>query len=511
MAQYLSQCLDGPIWLDHADISVLQTRILGLEAQIENIEAQISELICQKEAKVAEIASVRNVLSPIRRVPLEILAEIFELSCLPEGGIFSAFHDGMFRAHILTRVCISWRIAAHASSRIWSKLCVNQVSHRKLLRDPSWVKEWISRSQGSPLDIYLDISDFKHETTQLLTNILAFRDQIRLFHMSAQPATFHPLFRLPGSSLPVLEEVSLVVGGRTNPFAQGLFDGLRPFQSAPKLRHFGLRETSPNAFVMALAPVLPAEQLISLEVAIYATAISQPAFCVHTLCRLQALVSLKVQLNRIEFDIPSISLPVLRFLDISCHPATPANHGTNLLPKLIAPLLESLTLRWQGQYSRELSSDVVAFQNLSTTILSSLTLIMDFEITEDRAIITESFVTILSTFSAVRSLHIHGDTRAVYCLNSLFKTMTYTRDRPVLLPRLTEIELIASGSGAMLHNTYPWYLSPMIVSRCWLNKPDVGDAVLPLGKVRMRVPFKGDLITTKISNLPGLFLDFEVS
>lgn len=116
MAQYLSQRLDGPIWLDQADISFLQTRILESEAQIENIEAQISELMRQKDAKVVEIASVRNVLSPVRRVPLEILSDIFEFSCLPEGGIFSAFHDGIFRALILTRVCTSWRIAAHASS-----------------------------------------------------------------------------------------------------------------------------------------------------------------------------------------------------------------------------------------------------------------------------------------------------------------------------------------------------------------------------------------------------------
>ncbi|KAE9386015.1 hypothetical protein BT96DRAFT_802333, partial [Gymnopus androsaceus JB14] len=94
-------------------------RILGLEAQIENIEDQISELRRQKDAKLVEIASVRNVLSPIRRVPLEILSEIFELSCLPEDGIFKASHDGIFRTHTLTRVCAAWRAAAYSTPGIW--------------------------------------------------------------------------------------------------------------------------------------------------------------------------------------------------------------------------------------------------------------------------------------------------------------------------------------------------------------------------------------------------------
>ncbi|KAE9405933.1 hypothetical protein BT96DRAFT_1015195, partial [Gymnopus androsaceus JB14] len=86
MAQYLESRIEDPIWLEPNDISFLRTRIAEEEAfvqsfqsQIGELRAQISELTLQKDAKLVEIASIQNVLSPVRRVPLEILSEIFEL------------------------------------------------------------------------------------------------------------------------------------------------------------------------------------------------------------------------------------------------------------------------------------------------------------------------------------------------------------------------------------------------------------------------------------------------
>ncbi|KAE9405926.1 hypothetical protein BT96DRAFT_811528, partial [Gymnopus androsaceus JB14] len=125
MAQYLQSRIEDPIWLEPNEISFLQTRISEeealvqtLESRIDELRVQISELTCQKDAKLVEIASLRNVLAPVRRVPLEILTEIFELSCIPKYGPLydSDLVPDMF---MLTSVCAAWRKASHTTPHLW--------------------------------------------------------------------------------------------------------------------------------------------------------------------------------------------------------------------------------------------------------------------------------------------------------------------------------------------------------------------------------------------------------
>ncbi|KAE9393191.1 hypothetical protein BT96DRAFT_829588, partial [Gymnopus androsaceus JB14] len=120
MAQYLSQTrIEGPIWLEPNEISFLQTRISEAETRIEALEKQISELTRQKDAELAEVASFRNILSPIRRIPLEVLSDILELSCTPKDGNFTADHDIIRYTSMVSRVCVAWRKAAHSNPRMW--------------------------------------------------------------------------------------------------------------------------------------------------------------------------------------------------------------------------------------------------------------------------------------------------------------------------------------------------------------------------------------------------------
>ncbi|KAE9405941.1 hypothetical protein BT96DRAFT_811593, partial [Gymnopus androsaceus JB14] len=78
--------------------------------------ANISELTRQKDAKLVEIALLRNVLAPVRRVPLEILSEIFELVSAQHRRWASDIVSCIFG---LSSVCVAWRKAAHASPRLW--------------------------------------------------------------------------------------------------------------------------------------------------------------------------------------------------------------------------------------------------------------------------------------------------------------------------------------------------------------------------------------------------------
>ncbi|KAE9404443.1 hypothetical protein BT96DRAFT_1072042 [Gymnopus androsaceus JB14] len=158
MAQYLQSRIEDPIWLEPNDASFLRTRISEeevlvetFESQMDELRSQISELTLQKDAKLVEIASLQNVLAPVRRVPLEILTEIFDLVTKgPQWEIVS-------HLFILSSVCVAWRKAAHAIPRLWSTLHIDMDTHF-LGSDYTWVNGWFTHSQMVPVDLnfYMD-------------------------------------------------------------------------------------------------------------------------------------------------------------------------------------------------------------------------------------------------------------------------------------------------------------------------------------------------------------------
>ncbi|KAE9405915.1 hypothetical protein BT96DRAFT_1015181 [Gymnopus androsaceus JB14] len=199
MAQYLQSRIQDPIWLEPHEISFLRTRISEEEALVQTFEirmdefrAQISELTLQKDAKLVEIASLRNVLAPVRRVPLEILTEIFEL--VSEYRLWSIVSH-MF---IISSVCVAWRKAAHAAPRLWSTLCIDMEAHI-LSSDYTWVNDWFTRSQIVPLNLHLDFCMDEYDESliqrgkKFLEYILTqLGHKVRLLHVRGHPVIFSP-------------------------------------------------------------------------------------------------------------------------------------------------------------------------------------------------------------------------------------------------------------------------------------------------------------------------------
>ncbi|KAE9395947.1 hypothetical protein BT96DRAFT_134773 [Gymnopus androsaceus JB14] len=226
MAQYLAQNrIDGPLWLEPDELFFIRTRLAASETRAEHLinelklqdldETHTSELIHRKDATLVEIASLRNILSPIRRIPFEILSDIFQLSCLPEDGIFTSDYDIVRFTSRISCVCVAWRSIAHSTPQIWSKICLSVRKHPKVfVADVIWIKDWIERSKGLPLELYLNLvinigEGLDRQAAQIINSVLAFRHCIRLLSITAFPKTFLPLFRLPRSSLPLLEKVFL--------------------------------------------------------------------------------------------------------------------------------------------------------------------------------------------------------------------------------------------------------------------------------------------------------------
>ncbi|KIM44045.1 hypothetical protein M413DRAFT_443105 [Hebeloma cylindrosporum] len=145
-----------------------------VDTEIERLDSLLREQKARRLEMQSTVDQYNTILSPARRLPADILHEIF-WHCLPthRNSVMLSSEAPL----LLTRICSSWRAIAFASPKIWSKL------HIPLLGDPgvssgceiirdgdvlsrryerfaqlmrsrcSIVREWLSRSGTCPLSL----------------------------------------------------------------------------------------------------------------------------------------------------------------------------------------------------------------------------------------------------------------------------------------------------------------------------------------------------------------------
>ena len=145
-------------------VALLQSNDIPSESTIreltESLKAPLNELreididiqrLCEpvenlniKRQSIQKIIDDHNtILSPVRRLPVDVLHEIF-FHCLPthRNPIMECSETPV----LLTRICGSWRAIALSSPRIWSKI------HIPLPGDPSFshTSQYISKHVSIP-------------------------------------------------------------------------------------------------------------------------------------------------------------------------------------------------------------------------------------------------------------------------------------------------------------------------------------------------------------------------
>ncbi|KAE9407251.1 DEAD-domain-containing protein [Gymnopus androsaceus JB14] len=476
----------------------LASELSFLREQVESLEAQISELTRQRDAKLIELASFRNILSPIRRIPVEILSEIFELARLPDNGIFHSKHTIVSYTHNLSSVCAAWRKFALTTPQLWSKLCVN--ADKRIATTVEWVKEWIDRSRGLLLDVYLFIGS---QSRQVLVQILDFRHRIRTLHVAGSVESYHVLFDLPRSSFSQLEEVTLSLSIRGNHYwaeRRFLTKKIEAFLDAPNLHHVQIRGEFSPSLLKILAFPLPAEQLKTLVIA--SSVHINISVAVVVLQASQGLVNLEIDLpvalsitSSIEILGINVLLPALKSLKIRCRDEV---HFYDFLRCLTLPLLEHLTLRGQDYHFDSVIFPPAAaqFQHCSATSLSSLTL-------EDLDCIdVETLTKNLGIFPDVQALRLH---RVEVDVNLLLRALTYSEGSHVLLPKLSYLGLSLSYEQPA---AYPSALTSMVLSRWWSDNERTTAGSVRLQKVTLR-GYLYDEQLTHISGLSGLEINYK--
>ena len=206
-----------------------------IEIEIQRLYELVETTKIKRKTIQKRIDDLNIILSPVRRLPPDVLHEIF-FHCLPthRNPIMSSSESPV----LLTQICSSWRAIALSSPRIWSKI------HIPLPGDPSWipgsgqtsdenklsrrylriagilqlrcdaVRRWLSRSGTCPLSISIyypspdsgrqntKVDELYHEMFNILLSFadrwsdvdLDMPDDIRSqLQVNTQPTTFSSL------------------------------------------------------------------------------------------------------------------------------------------------------------------------------------------------------------------------------------------------------------------------------------------------------------------------------
>ncbi|KAJ3850849.1 hypothetical protein EV368DRAFT_84130 [Lentinula lateritia] len=153
-----------------------QSKLNHFEARIISVKALLAELEGAKAELVKALSEQKRILNPMRRMPEDLLVEIF----LHGAGIYtdpgeyfpSANHslDLGSPPWTYSRVCRRWKEIAMRTPRVWTRVKIN-VNHLVSRRESSWTKSvnrlplglsllsgYLGRSAALPLAVHLDIS-----------------------------------------------------------------------------------------------------------------------------------------------------------------------------------------------------------------------------------------------------------------------------------------------------------------------------------------------------------------
>ncbi|KAJ6530934.1 hypothetical protein DFH09DRAFT_1183717 [Mycena vulgaris] len=174
------------------------------------------ELISRHEDLEREIYSLRVGLAPYKKLPPELLAEIF-LFCSTLPAFLPPTPNEPLLA--LAHVCSAWRQLALQVSELWANISVLLTEEgNDVPRITDIAEQWISRSGTSyPLSITVECTGsyatLVCEKPELVSGfvplIISHAHRVRHFDLAFPIAALLPLFNLPRGAFPCLETMSL--------------------------------------------------------------------------------------------------------------------------------------------------------------------------------------------------------------------------------------------------------------------------------------------------------------
>ncbi|KAJ7292757.1 hypothetical protein C8J57DRAFT_1490247 [Mycena rebaudengoi] len=200
------------------------------ETNIARLDSQIRDLECLRDKERGVIASLRMVLVPIRKLPVELLREIFMLSVehRPSWMIVQSIKEILG----LSQVCAHWRRVAHNTPRLWTSCLRFRPSKPLSDTHVAGTKLWLERSTPLPLEIDIYSSLETRVIAPLMDTVLSVAHRWKSLELVVQ--TMDVLEQITPGTLKELDTLSVRCT------AADPYTIITPFLSAPRLRHVEL-------------------------------------------------------------------------------------------------------------------------------------------------------------------------------------------------------------------------------------------------------------------------------
>ncbi|KAH6880995.1 hypothetical protein BKA70DRAFT_171804 [Coprinopsis sp. MPI-PUGE-AT-0042] len=228
----------------NARLADVRFKISAVEAQVRSLKLEAQRLEVLQEQK-------RRDLKPLRRVPDDVLREIF-MQSLPAEVTFNCLESPL----LLTHICSHWRALAWDCSQLWTSLSITtrQSDPRVALRD-GLLLDWFKRCKGSNVDfhfIFLKTSPAKERKIpglaelydthfeffpRALTHVPAF--SFRSLTLYCLPLKV--VLSFPRDALPSLERLVLTFHYSDQHYWVGDEEPIRAFENCRLLRRLALK------------------------------------------------------------------------------------------------------------------------------------------------------------------------------------------------------------------------------------------------------------------------------
>ncbi|KIM85837.1 hypothetical protein PILCRDRAFT_817078 [Piloderma croceum F 1598] len=128
-------------------VSDIEADLSRLDGEMSQLQMAMDHLVTERQKLEMSLDEYRSLVAPIRRMPPEMLCEMF-MHCLVDGS--NSFDVTRAPLH-LTFVCSKWRRVAISTPRLWSYISLDYAPSTMEL-----LQTWLLRSGSSPLTLVFE-------------------------------------------------------------------------------------------------------------------------------------------------------------------------------------------------------------------------------------------------------------------------------------------------------------------------------------------------------------------
>ncbi|KAJ6573533.1 hypothetical protein DFH09DRAFT_1032412 [Mycena vulgaris] len=337
-------------------------RLQRLDDEITDLRKALEKLAAERDSLDAYVDAHRALISPVRRLPLDIIQEIF-IACIPthRNCVMSASEAPL----LLGRVCGLWRTISLSTPRLWSRLhvveplCISNSAlaqfEEKMVQRVETTKTWLGRSGQCPLSISLQcavhVIDFPSATQDLLQALLPFASRWEHISFTTSSSVLATTSHLTEADVPMLRLVNIREYPTGNP------EDTVPWDSLGFLRALEISLFSVFCVGISSPLDLPLRWNGLTDLSLVSGWSSEISLMVISRCPQLRTCRLAVDFapeNGNRIGEPNLELSFLHTLDIKYY-GNFSNTVGELFTHLFLPQLRHLKLRGALNYADEIS------------------------------------------------------------------------------------------------------------------------------------------------------------